>query len=98
MIIMMVFDMILQLDDNMLNSLELLPSLITCIFNTEVYLVNLMNLMNLMYLVSCLYLVSYLSCLLLRCVCCFMYAAMYAVKLYDVILSINVNMSEVASI
>ena len=33
----------------------------------------------------------------LRCVCCFMYAAMYAVQLYDVILSINVNMLEVAS-
>ena len=32
----------------------------------------------------------------LRCVCCFMYVAMYAVKLYDV-LSINVNMLEVAS-
>ena len=45
--------------------------------------------------VSCLYLVS---CLLLRCVCCFMYSAMYAVMLYDVILSINVNMLEVASI
>ena len=35
------------------------------------------------------------SCLLLRCVCCFMYAAMYALKLYDV-LAINVNMLEVA--
>ena len=78
--------MILQLDDNMLMLLELLPSLITCFFNSEVYLV------------SCLYLVSYLSCLLQRCVCCFMYAAIYAVKLYDVILSISVNMLEVASI
>ena len=68
-----------------LMSLELLPSLITCIFNTEVNLGNLVSqlkLMELMYLVSCL---------LLRCVCCFM----YAVKLYDV-LSINVNMLEVA--
>ena len=92
MIIMMIFDMILQLDDNMLMSLELLPSLITCIFNSEVYL------MYLMHLVSCLYLVSCLSCLLLRCVCCFMYVAVYTVKLYDVILSINVNMLEVASI
>ena len=76
----MIFYMILQLDDNMLMSLELLPSLITCIFNLEVSLV------------------SYLSCLLLRCVYSFMYAAMYAVKLYDVILPINVNMLEVASI
>ena len=90
MIIMMIFDMILQLDDNMLMLLELLLSLITCIFNTEVNLVNLvscLSMVDLMYLVSCL---------LLRCVCCFMYAAMYAVKLYDV-LSINVNMLEVAS-
>ena len=73
--IMMISDMILQLDDNMLMSLELLPSLITCIFNTEVNLMNLMALVYLMYLVSCL---------LLRCVCCFMCAAMYAVKLYNV--------------
>ena len=93
--IIMIFDIILQLDDNILMSLQLLPCLITCIFNTEVNLVswvNLMKLMNLMYLV---YLVSCLACLLLRCVCCFMSAAMYAVKLYDV-LSINVNMLEVA--
>ena len=98
MIIMMIFDMILHLDDNIVMSLELLPSLITCILNTEMNLVNLVNLvsqvnwmklMNLMYL---MYLVSYL---LLRCVCCFMYAAMYAVRLYGV-LSINVNMLEVA--
>ena len=33
----------------------------------------------------------------LRCVCCFMYAAMFAVRLYDDVLSINVNMLEVAS-
>ena len=30
------FDMILHLDDTILMILELLPSLITCIFNTEV--------------------------------------------------------------
>ena len=33
---MMIFDVILHLDDNMLMSLELLPSLITCILYTEV--------------------------------------------------------------
>ena len=45
---------------------------------------------------SMVYLKYLVSCLLLRCVCCFMYVAMYAVMLYDV-LSINVNMLEVTS-
>ena len=52
MIIMMIFDVILHLDDNIVMSLELLPSLITCIFNTEVNLVNLVSQVNLMYLMS----------------------------------------------
>ena len=95
---MMICDMILHWDDNIVMSLELLPPLITCILNTEVNLVNLVNLVspvNWMKLMNLMYLMCLMSYLLLRCVCCFMYAAMYAVKLCDV-LSINVNMLEVA--
>ena len=83
----MIFYKILHLDVNILMSLELLPSLITCIFNIEVNLmsskVSSLSCLNLMLSLSCLslvYLMYLVSCLLLRCVCCVMYAAMYAVN------------------
>ena len=76
--------MILHLDDNILMIIELLPSLMIILL---IFLIQ-----------RCVWDVFEVS---LRCqtsVCCLLYSCMLPYMMYDVYLSINVTMLEVASI